>query len=465
MALKLYNTWSRQLEDFKPLDGRRVGMYTCGPTVYDFAHLGNFRTFLFQDLLRRYLLYKGFSLIQVMNVTDVDDKIIANARAAGIPIKDYTLRYAELFFEDMERLRMQRPEIIPYATQHIDEMVELILKLREKGYTYDSDGSIYYRISRFPSYGKLSRLDLSAIQSEGHVDADEYSKENPRDFVLWKAKRIGEPYWDSPLGPGRPGWHIECSAMSMKYLGETFDLHCGGVDLVFPHHENEIAQSEAATGLPFVRHWVHSEFLIVEGERMSKSKGNFYTVRDLLEQGYNAPALRYLLQSVHYRKQLNFTLEGIRQAQAALQRANDFLLRLGEIPAGRAENSALTERVARARREMEEALDDDLNTSAAMGAVFELVKEANILLDQSQVGTANRDQIMGFFTGANQIFDIFQTERQPLEDQEILRLVEERVQARRGRDYQRADEIRDSLARRGIVLEDTKQGTRWKRVN
>lgn len=463
--LKLYNTLTRQLEELEPLDGQQFRMYTCGPTVYDFAHLGNFRTFIFQDLLRRYILYKGFPLRHVMNVTDVEDKIIAGSKAAGVPIKEFTARYAEHFFEDMKRLRLQRPEIISYATEHIDEMVELILRLRERGYTYESGGSTYYRISQFPDYGKLSHLDVSTLQTDGHTDADEYSKENPRDFVLWKARRDDEPYWDSALGPGRPGWHIECSAMSMKYLGDSFDVHCGGVDLVFPHHENEIAQSEGATGLPFARHWIHSEFLIVQGERMAKSKGNFYTLRDLLEQGYNLTAVRYLLQSVHYRKPLNFTMEGIRQSQAALQRANDFLLRVREVPSSREENPGLTQRVQRAAADFEVALDIDMNTSGALAALFELVKEANILLDGNEVGAANRDQILRFFADANQIFDVFQTEGQSLEDKQIQSLLEERVQARRRRDYQRADEIRDLLARQGVVLEDTKEGTRWKRVS
>ncbi len=463
-ALKLYNTLTQQLGELMPLAGQRIRMYACGPTVYDFAHLGNFRTFVFQDLLRRHILSKGFQLTHVMNVTDVDDKIIARASAAGLSINEYTTRYAEHFFQDMERLRIQRPEIIPYATEHIEEMVELIVKLRERGCTYEREGSTYYRISQFPEYGRLSRLDVASAEPEERVDADEYSKESPRDFVLWKAKKPGEPSWESPLGAGRPGWHIECSAMSMKYLGESFDLHCGGIDLVFPHHENEIAQSEGATGVSFVRHWLHSEFLIVEGERMSKSKGNFYTLRDLLEQGYNPTAVRYLLQSVHYQKKLNFTLEGIRQSQAALQRIDDFLLRVREIPANQPENPELTRRVAGALEEFTEALDDDLNTSAALAALFELVKETNILLERHEVGAANRDQLLHFFARANEVFDVFQTERRPWESKEIQALIEEREGVRRKKDYRRADEIRDLLAHQGVVLEDTKEGTRWKRI-
>ncbi|MBI4446565.1 MAG: cysteine--tRNA ligase [Acidobacteria bacterium] len=465
MALKLYNTLTQKMETVQPHHGAPLGMYTCGPTVYDFAHLGNFRTFIFQDLLRRYLKYKKTPLLHVMNITDVDDKIINNARAAGMSIQDYMAGYSDAFFVDMERLRVKRPDIVPYATQHIPEMIELILKLRERGHTYERDGSTYFRISSFAGYGKLSHLDRSTIETEGRVDADEYSKENPRDFVLWKARKPEEPYWDSPLGPGRPGWHIECSAMSMKYLGETFDLHCGGVDLIFPHHENEIAQSEGATGFPFVRHWIHSEFLIVEGERMSKSKGNFYTLRDLLQQGYNPIAVRYLLQSVNYRRQLNFTFDGIQQSQAALQRVNDFLLRVREIPSGRPENPVFDERLAQARADFEAAMDDDLNVSGATAALFELVKDANPLLERQELGPLNRDHILDFFSGANSIFDVFQIEQRELPDAQIERLIEERAHARRERNYRRADEIRDLLARSGIILEDTKEGTRWKALN
>lgn len=465
MALRVYSTQTRQVKELKPLDGRTVRMYTCGPTVYDFVHIGNFRTFILQDLLRRYIKYKGFPLLHVMNMTDVDDKIINNARKAGLSIKEYTAQYARAFFEDIEKLRIETPEIIPYATEHIDEMVELILKLRNKGYTYESDGSIYYRISSFGDYGRLSHLDLSEVQTEGRIDADEYTKENPRDFVLWKAKKEGEASWDTPLGPGRPGWHIECSAMSMKYLGGSFDIHCGGVDLIFPHHENEIAQSEGATGKPFVRHWMHCEFLLVEGEKMAKSKGNQYTLRDLMDRGCDPLAVRYLLQSVHYRKQLNFTFAGVGDSHSALRRINDFLLRIREVSDDRPENRDLSERVARARSDFEAGLDNDLNTSVALAALFDLIKETNILLERREVGAANRNQILSLFADANQVFAVFQVEEQRLEDEEIIELIEEREEARRQRDYQRADEIRHLLAHRGIILEDTKEGTRWKRAS
>jgi len=440
-------------------------MYTCGPTVYDFVHIGNFRTFVFQDLLRRYIKYTGLPLLHVMNITDVDDKIIRNAREAGVPISEYTNRYVQAFLEDMEKLRIEKPDVTPYATEHIDDMVELVLKLRDKGHTYESDGSIYYRISTFGNYGKLSRLDLSHTQPEDRVDSDEYTKENPRDFVLWKARKEGEAYWDTPLGPGRPGWHLECSTMSMKYLGESFDIHCGGVDLIFPHHENEIAQSEAATNKPFVRHWIHSEFLLVENNKMSKSEGNQYTLPELMERGCDPRAIRYLLQSVHYRKQLNFTFARVEQARSALRRIDDFLMRVGEVPDDRLENPDLTQSIAKTRSDFLAGLDEDLNTSVALGALFELIKDTNILLERQEVGTVNRDQILGLFADANQVFAVLETEESQTEDQEISELIQEREEARRQRDFRRADEIRDLLASRGIILEDTKAGTRWKRAS
>ena len=440
-------------------------MYTCGPTVYDYCHIGNFRTFVFQDLLRRYIKYRGFALKHVMNVTDVDDKIIKGALEANVPIQEFTRPYVEAFFEDMEKLRIQKPDLTPFATEHIEEMVQLVSRLKENGHTYESEGSTYYRISTFADYGKLSGVDLSESQGAQATDADEYTKENPRDFVLWKAKKEeGEASWDTPLGEGRPGWHLECSTMSMKYLGESFDIHCGGVDLVFPHHENEIAQSEAATKEPFVRHWIHSEFLQVEGEKMSKSRGNQYTLRDLIERGCDPLAVRYLLQSVHYRKQLNFTFEGVKRAESALRRINDFLLRAAEVPDDRPENSDLTRQVADALSDFLGGLDDDLNTSVALGALFELIRSTNTLLDRREVGAANRDQISRLFSQAHQIFAVFEIREQQQADEEITQLIQDREEARRKRDFQRADEIRDLLVEKGIVLEDTKAGTRWKRA-
>ena len=464
MALKLYNTLTQRREEVVSLKDNQLRMYTCGPTVYDYVHIGNFRTFTFQDLMRRYLIYKGFDLTHVMNITDVDDKIIDRAKAAGVSIKEYTAPFAKAFLEDMATLRLQLPEIMPHATDHIEEMLALIHRLKDLGYTYKSEGSTYFRIDRLPDYGKLSGVQLSEFEAGEATDADEYSKENPRDFVLWKAQKPGEAYWDSPLGPGRPGWHIECSAMSMKYLGEGFDLHGGGIDLVFPHHENEIAQSEGATGTPFVRHWIHNAHLIVDGEKMSKSRGNFFTLRDLIQRGCDPVSLRYVLLSVHYRKQLNFTLEGVHQGAAALERVNDFVRRLREVSEQVAENPDLTKRIAQARTHFESSLDDDLNSAGALASVFQLTRETNILLESGSVGRVNCEAIILFLQDVNRVFDVFDLEAKTLDDEEVIGLIQEREEARRNRNYARGDEIRDLLAERGIVLEDTKEGTRWKRA-
>ncbi|MFB3906611.1 MAG: cysteine--tRNA ligase [Acidobacteriota bacterium] len=464
MKMKLYNTLTQEVGELVPLRDNEIRMYTCGPTVHDYAHIGNFRTFVQFDILRRTLKYFGFALTHLMNITDVDDNIISKSTAANMSLGEYTEIYASAFLEDMKTLRIQQPEVMPRPTEHIQAMVDLILKLREKGFTYESEGSTYFRIDRFPEYGKLAHLERRQGEAVGRIDSDRYDKENPRDFVLWKARKPGEAYWDTPMGPGRPGWHIECSAMSMAHLGPTFDIHCGGADLVFPHHENEIAQSEAATGQPFVMRWLHCEFLMVNGQKMSKSLGNYYTLRDLLQKGYNPLAIRYLLASVHYRKQLNFTLDGLEQATAALQRVNDFVIRLREIPDDRPANTELSERTRQALAEFEAGLADDVNTSAALASVFELVRDTNPLLERNEVGSQNRDHILKFLSAANQIFDVFQVEEQRLEDEEVVRWIEERRQARFRRDFKRADEIRRLLAERGVALEDTKEGTRWKRV-
>jgi cysteinyl-tRNA synthetase len=372
----------------------------------------------------------------------------------------------QAFLDDMKTLRIQQPEKMPRATDHIEEMLSLIGQLKSKGMTYEVAGSTYYRISEFSGYGRLSGLDLSEVEQTGEAqEEDEYSKENPRDFALWKAVEPGEAGWDSPYGRGRPGWHVECSAMSMKYLGESFDIHCGGEDLVFPHHENEIAQSEGATGKPFVKYWVHAAHLIVEGEKMSKSAGNFFTLRDLIDKGYSPVAIRYLLSSVHYRKRLNFTFKGLDQALASVQRVDDFLQRLREVPDGADSKTEIGNRLQEADDAFEEALGNDLNSSAALAALFELIRDSNILLDEGKLGAEDRDRLFGFVNVVNQIFDVFQVDPPELDDQEILNLIEERVNARHQRDYGRADEIRIQLEEKGILLEDTKDGTRWKKVH
>ena len=465
MGLRLFNTLSQKVEDFRPLEEGQVRMYTCGPTVYHFVHIGNLRTFVFQDLLRRQILYSGYRLLHVMNITDVEDKIIARAQEEGLSIQEYTARYTRSFLDDMQTLRIQESDIMPRATEHIPEMTALIRRLEEKGLTYQRGGSTYFRISALPDYGKLSRIQLEDAPTPlGIDDADEYSKENPRDFVLWKAHRPGEASWETDLGAGRPGWHIECSAMSMKYLGESFDIHCGGIDLIFPHHENEIAQSEGATGKPFVRYWVHAAHLIVDGEKMAKSRGNFFTLRDLLDKGHSPAALRYLLASVHYRRQLNFTEKALEQAEAALQRVDDFLLRIQEVPDDRPGLPDLAVATGRARQDFEAAMSNDLNTSEALGALFKLVRQANRALEDKTVGGVDRDRIIELFSDANRIFDVFRIDLPELEDAAILERIRERDEARRSRDFAESDRIRDELALQGVVLEDTKEGTRWKKI-
>jgi cysteinyl-tRNA synthetase len=460
--LKLHNTLNNTDEEFHPLEEGVVRFYTCGPTVYDFAHIGNFRTFVFQDLLRKYLQYRKYRVIHVMNITDVDDKTIHNARAQGMTLKDYTAKYTEAFLQDSKTLRIELPDIMPRATEHIPEMVALIRSLEEKGYTYRKDGSIYFNISRFPGYGKLSKADFSGAQTGARVDADKYDKENARDFVLWKAKKEGEDFWETDIGPGRPGWHIECSAMSMKYLGETFDIHCGGVDLVFPHHENEIAQSECSTGKPFVRYWIHPEFLILEGEKMSKSLGNYYTLRDLVSQGHSPESIRYLLLSVHYRKQLNFTTDGLHQAQASIQRLEDFVLRVKEKASSEVPSDAFDAEIQAARERYIEAMDSDMNTSAALAAVFDFVRSTYQKDSQNALSGGDAAAAFNFIQEIDSVLNILRPQPELL-DEEISKQIVARQAARRRKDFAEADRIRQYLLSKGIQLEDTKEGVRWKR--
>jgi len=462
---KLYNTLTRKVEDFVPLDPTEVRMYVCGPTVYDYAHIGNFRTFLFSDLLRRYIKYKGYRIHHVMNITDVDDKIIARAVEQKMTLRDYTDKYIEYFFEDFDALGAERPEAVLRATDHIDEMVELIGRLSANGHTYHADGSTYYRISTFKGYGKLSNIKLegNVAGASERVDADEYTKEDVRDFVLWKAAKEGEPFWATDLGAGRPGWHIECSAMSMKALGETFDIHAGGIDLVFPHHENEIAQSEGATGKPFVRYWVHAEFLMVEGEKMSKSKGNFYTFRDLVEKGYTPRAIRYLLLSAPHHKQLNFTIEGLKGAESTVARLNDFKQRLIELNAEPGSSPAVVALIERSGRRFEEALDDDLNTAEALAAIHDFVRETNSAMAQRLVRTDDQRALLDLVDRFNSVFAVFGEVKKEMLDSEIQALIDERQAARAAKNFARADEIRQQLTDLGIILEDTKEGLRWRR--
>ncbi len=458
-TIRFHNTFTRRIEPFRPLSEGEVRMYTCGPTVYDYAHIGNFRAYTWEDCLRRFLKHRGFRVIQVMNITDVDDKIIRDAAAAGMGIDEFTATYIEAFDRDLDSLNIERAEHYPRATRHIPEMIALCGRLMEKDHTYTSDGSLYFRIASFPAYGGLAHLDAAGIRPGARVEADEYTKDDPRDFVLWKARKGDEPYWDSPIGPGRPGWHLECSAMSMKYLGETFDIHTGGVDNIFPHHENEIAQSEAATGKPFVRHWLHCEHLLVDGEKMSKSKGNFYRLVDLIDKGLDPRAIRYFLLSGHYRKQLNFTLEGVSQAASALTRLDDFTDRIARGEAGR--EGDLLARVAHARARFDAALDEDLNTAEALAAGFDLLREANAAFDRGEGSAAERGGLAAFYEDLRYVFGI--RPRSDAIDADIEGLIARREEARRAKDWAAADRLRDDLLARGIVLEDTPQGVRWKR--
>jgi len=464
--LKLYNTLSNQVEEFKPLEANKASMYVCGPTVHDFAHIGNFRTFLFADLLRRYLKFKGYEVHHVMNITDVDDKIIRKSIEKGQSLRDYTEIYTNYFFEDLYALGAEAPEEILRATDHIPEMVDIIKRLDANGHTYESDGSTYFRINTFDGYGKLSKVKFegNVVGASERVDSDEYeAKENARDFVLWKAAKPEEPFWETELGKGRPGWHIECSAMSMKALGETFDIHAGGIDLVFPHHENEIAQSEGATGKPFVRYWVHAEFLMVEGQKMSKSLGNFFTFRDLVEKGYTPRAIRYLLLSAPHHKQLNFTLEGLRGAESTVARLNDFKQRLTEVQPEEGSTAAIARMAELSLKRFEDAMDDDLNTAEALAAVHDFVRETNSSMAAGAIKSADKADLLAAVNKFDSVFGIFGEAKKEMLDSEIQALIDERQAARKAKNFARSDEIRDQLTGMGIILEDTKDGVRWRR--
>src|SRR6266481_2885286 len=475
--IKFHNTLTDRTEPFVPLVKGEVRAYTCGPTVYDFAHIGNFRTFVFQDVLRRYLKSRGYRVIQVMNLTDVDDRIIQKAAAAGVSIREYTDKYIQAYLDDRQVLNLEPPEYIARATEHIDDMVELIQRLTAKGFTYATEGSIYYRIGKFPGYGKLSKIDLTGIQAGARVDNDRYEKESARDFALWKAPKPGEHFWETPIGPGRPGWHIECAAMAMKYLGDTFDIHSGGVDLTFPHHENEIAESEAATGKTFARYWLHSEHLLVGAEVMSKSKGNFATVRELIANGHKPSSLRFLLASVPYRRQLNFTPESLQAAASSVERLRNFSSRLHTEKFPEGSSSAISERAAKAKDEFDRGLADDLNTAQALAAIFDLVRDVNTAIDRGEFRQGDAAPVLAALESFDAIFAVLQDDdgeklralglapdSPPLSDAEIEALVAERQAARKRRDFAASDRLRDQLAERGVILEDSRDGgVRWKR--
>ena len=471
-AIRFHNTLGRTLQPFEPLEAGSVRLYTCGPTVYNHAHIGNLRTFLFEDVLRRALGYLGYEVTQVMNLTDVDDKTIARANQEGVSLDDYTAPYIESFFADLDTLHVERAEVYPRATEHVGDMIALVERLLANGHAYEKDGSVFFRIATDDDYGKLANVDPAQQRQGERVASDEYGKEDVRDFVLWKAAKEGEPSWPSPWGPGRPGWHIECSAMSMRYLGETFDLHCGGVDNIFPHHDNEIAQSESATDKPFARYWLHSEHLIVDGEKMSKSLGNQFTLKELLERGVEPRALRYLFVSVHYRQKLNFTFQSLDAAAAALRRLDEMRFRLAHAGESGAADPRLGEALATAERDFAAALADDLNVAGALAALFVLVREVNVTVEEGRLGRGDRQRVLDTLAAFDRVLGVLDPEawkaaEAPAEgpgDDEIEALVRQREAARAAKDWSESDRLRDQLAEAGIVIEDTPQGTRWKRA-
>ena len=493
MALRLYNTMSAQIEEFHPLRDGEVRMYACGPTVYDYGHIGNFRTFVAVDLLRRFLRQSGYKIHHVMNITDVDDKIIHNAARDGVSVQQYTAKYEKAFLEDCAMIGIEQPRLVR-ATEHIPEMAEFVTKLVEKGVAYRAeDGSYYFRIAKFPQYGKLSKKDFSGMLDGARVDVDEYDKDNARDFALWKAPKPGEASWQTSIGPGRPGWHLECSVMSMEELGESFDLHAGGEDLIFPHHENEIAQSESLTGKPFAHVWFHAHFLLVEGEKMSKSLGNFFTPRDLVLKGHKPSSIRYLLTSVPYRNQLNFTFDGLKQAAVAVERLRNFRLRLsaGSFPLG--SNATMQSLAGETVDRMHAALDDDLNTAQAQAAIFEMVRQANAGFDRGGIKKDDVPPLLAVLAKFDEIFAVLDDDDAPKmkrviewaptegRDQDISGGLREAVRfrqlsdadignkigamkaARAARDFRVSDNIRAELTAAGIIVEITKDGIRWRR--
>jgi cysteinyl-tRNA synthetase len=443
----------------------KVRMYTCGPTVYDFAHIGNFRAFLFEDLLKRWLEYRGFKVTHVMNITDVDDKTIRGSQKKQTPLEQYTEYYAKAFFEDVTVLNIEPADYYPRATEHIPEMVSLIGKLIKKGYAYKGeDGSIYYAINKFKNYGKLSKIKIQELKAGARVKVDEYAKEEAQDFALWKAwtQEDGDVFWETELGRGRPGWHIECSAMSMKYLGETFDIHCGGVDNMFPHHENEIAQSEAATGKKFVNYWLHNEHLLVEGRRMAKRFGNYYTLRDLLKEGYDPKSIRYLLLSTQYRQQFNFTFEGLDAAKGAIERLRNLMHRLQNAD-GKRSGKKITQLMNKVLTSFGEAMDDDLNISVALAALFDFVRDVNNLLDADTLSGEEAKEVYALMVKFDEVIGVIgEVKKEETLPREVEELIRKREEARKAKDWKTADAIRQQLKAMGITIEDTAQGARWK---
>ncbi|MBS3056134.1 MAG: cysteine--tRNA ligase [Candidatus Aenigmarchaeota archaeon] len=461
--LMLYNTLSRKKEKFTALNSRKVKMYTCGLTVYDYAHIGNWRAFISADILRRYLLYSGYNVEHVMNITDIDDKTIKGAAKKSMNLKEYTTFYERAFMNDMEMLNVLKPTIMPRATETIADIIKLVEVLIKKGYAYESNGSVYYKISRFRGYGKLSGIDVMQHKTKSRVDSDEYKKEDARDFVLWKSsqkqdEKVGA-VWKIFFGRGRPGWHIECSAMAMKYLGEQIDVHTGGIDLIFPHHENEIAQSEAVTGKQFVRYWVHCSHLFVNSRKMSKSLGNFLTLKDVIKT-YSPRDVRFFLIFTHYRSDINYTDENMRSAHEALTRIDDFMLRLGRSDGRQYNVSSL---IKNAKYEFEIAMNDDINVPNALKSIFTFIREVNVLIDSGKISKKNSGEITEFMNEIDHVLGILSYEKIEIDDN-IKKLIDEREEARKNKDFKKADEIREKLKKLGIALEDSETGVVWKRV-
>jgi cysteinyl-tRNA synthetase len=467
MTLRLLNTYTRKLQKFSPLKTNTVRMYTCGPTVWDYAHIGNFRTYVFQDVLRRYLEFKGYKVTQVTNITDVDDRTIHQSKETGVTLNEYTKKYEEAYLADLDALNIERAEYYPRATEHIDEMVALVRKLIRRGFAYEAEGSVYFDISKSKAYGKLSGVRMDELKAGARIDSDKYSKDEARDFALWKGWRPedGDVFWETAIGKGRPGWHLECSAMSMKYLGPTFDIHSGGEDLIFPHHENEIAQSEAATGKRFVRFWLHSGMLLVGGRKMAKSSGNFFTLRDLLSKGHDPLAIRYLLMSAHYRAQLHFTEEALADAEKAVEALQGTYRRMNNVErTSHHSNVQLRKALSGEKGRFERAMDDDLNTPRALAAIHRAARAVNRAIDQGEASAKDAAVIHQFFSDLDSVVGILEgdvkTEELP---EEAGRLIREREQARANRDWATADTLRKQLLAMGIVVEDTPGGTVWKR--
>jgi len=460
MGLQFYNTYSNQIESFKEIKKGEVGLYTCGPTVYDFAHIGNFRSYVFEDLVKRYLLYSGYKVNHIMNITDIDDKTIKKMKELNITLNQVTGQYTEAFFNDIATLNIIKADVYPKATEHINEMIDLIKILEEKGYAYQKGNSVYFRIEKFSEYGKLANVNKENLQMSAASGSDEYDKENIQDFVLWKGKKEGEPSWETPYGEGRPGWHIECSAMSSRYLGDHFDIHMGGVDNIFPHHENEIAQSCAATGKPFVNFWIHCQHLIIDNQKMSKSLGNFYTLKDLMEMGHEPMSIRYLLITTHYRKLLNFTLAGIESAKQSLKRIHDFLFAITNLETSAGKSDSIINLINQNEIKFKESMDDDFNVSGALGTLFDFLHQVN--REMSHLKSDDVSHILSYIDRINSVLGIIQKQESTSVDQEIMAKIEIREKARKEKNYQLADQIRNELKSQGISLIDTPDGVKWK---